>query len=101
MHPCRFRWEYLPIKAGFMTGPSHTETSERLSQAMNRGPIRKFLPNYANVYVSIQSHGLSAGVQTHYVTDNGVRTGLTDHGTCHQVEAHSARRSLSTPTSNQ
>ena len=40
------------------------------------GPIKKFLPNYANVYVTIQSHGLSAGVRTHYVTDNGVRNGL-------------------------
>ena len=40
-----------------------------------RGPIRKFLPNYANVIVTIQSHALSAGVQTHYVTANGVRKG--------------------------
>ena len=39
-------------------------------------PIRKFLPKYANVYVTIQSHGLSAGERTHYVTANGVRNGL-------------------------
>ena len=44
--------------------------------AINRGPIRKFLPNYANVYVTIQSHGFSAGARTHYVTANGVRNGL-------------------------
>ena len=31
---------------------------------------------YANVYVTIQSHGLSAGARTHYVTVNGVRNGL-------------------------
>ena len=55
---------------------AHTGTSKGLSQTINRGPIRKFLPKYANVYVSIQSHGLSAGAQTHYVTANGVRNGL-------------------------
>ena len=27
-------------------------------------------------YVTIQSHALSAGVRTHYVTANGVRNGL-------------------------
>ena len=56
--------------------PSHTGTSKGLSQAINRGPIRKFLPKYANVYGTIQSHGLSAGVWTHYVTPYGVRNGL-------------------------
>ena len=29
------------------------------------------------VYVTIQSHGLIAGVRTHYVTANEVRNGLT------------------------
>ena len=58
--------------SGAIKDPAHTG----LSQAMNRGPIRKFLPKYANVYVTIQSHGLIAGVQTHYVTGNGVRNGL-------------------------
>ena len=48
-----------------------------ISQAINRGPIRKTLPKYANVYVTIQGHGLSAGAQIHYVTVNGVRDGLT------------------------
>ena len=52
--------------------PVHTGTSKELSQAINRGPIRKFLPKYANVYVTIQSHGLSAGARTHYVTAYGV-----------------------------
>ena len=47
----------------------HTGTSKGLSQAINRGPIRKFLPKYANVYVTIQSHSA-------YVTVNGVRNGL-------------------------
>ena len=61
---------------GAIKGPSHTGTSEGLSQAINRGPIRKFLPNYANVYLTIQSHGFSAGARTHYVTANGVRNGL-------------------------
>ena len=54
----------------------HTGTSKGLSQAIIRGPIRKCLPLYANVYVTIQSHGLSADAQTHYVTANGVRNGL-------------------------
>ena len=54
--------------------PAHTGTSKGVAQAITRGPIRKFLPSYANVYVSIQSHALSAGVRTHYVT--GVRNGL-------------------------
>ena len=55
---------------------AHTGTSKGLSQAINRGPIRKFLPKYANVCLTIQSHGLSAGARTHYVTDNGVSNGL-------------------------
>ena len=61
---------------GAIKDPAHTETSKGLSQATNRGPIRKFLPKYANVYVTIQSHGLSAGARTHYVTANGVRNGI-------------------------
>ena len=63
----------IPTLAGFMTGgqykTQHTGTSKGLSQAINRGPIRKFLPKYANVYVTIQSHSA-------YVTVNGVRNGL-------------------------
>ena len=55
---------------------AHTGTSKGLSQAINRGPIRKFQPKYANVYVTIQSHGLSASAPPHYVTANGVRNGL-------------------------
>ena len=51
-------------------------TSKGLSQAINRGPIRKFLPKYANVYVTVPGHGLSAGPRTHYVTANVVRNGL-------------------------
>ena len=61
---------------GAIKDPAHIETSKGLSQATNRGPIRKFLPKYANVYVTIQSHGLSKGAQTHYVIANGVRNGL-------------------------
>ena len=61
---------------GAIKDPAHTGTSKGLSQAVNRGPIRKFLPKYANAYVTIWSHGLSAGAQTHYVTANGVRNGL-------------------------
>ena len=61
---------------GPIKDPAHTGTSKGLSQAINRGPIRKFLSKYANVYVTIQSHGLSAGARTHYVTANGVRNGL-------------------------
>ena len=56
--------------------PAHTGTSKGLSQAINRGQIRKFLPKYANVYVTIQSHSLSAGARAHYATANGVRNGL-------------------------
>ena len=55
---------------------AHTGTSKGLPQAINRGPIRKCQPKYANVYVTIQSHGLSAGARTHYVTANGQRKGL-------------------------
>ena len=61
---------------GVIKDPAHTGTSKGLSQSINRGPIRKFLPMYANVYVTIQSHALSADVQTHYVIYNGVRNGL-------------------------
>ena len=61
---------------GAIKDRAHTGTSKGLSQVMNSGPIRKFQPKYANVYVTIQSHGLSAGVRTHYVTANGVRDGL-------------------------
>ena len=60
---------------GAIKDPAHTGTSKGIAQAIKRGPIRKFLPNYANVYVTIQSHALSAGVRTHYVTANGVRNG--------------------------
>ena len=63
--------------SGAIKDPAHTGTSKGLSQAINRGPIRKFLPNYANVYVTIQSHGLSAGVRTHYVTAHGVQERTT------------------------
>ena len=59
-----------------MQDPAHTGTSKGISHTIKSGPIRKFLPNYANVYVTIQSHGLSAGARTHYVTANGVRDGL-------------------------
>ena len=59
---------------GAIKDPAHTGTSKGLSQAINRGPIRKFLPTYANV--TIQSHALSTGVRAHYVTANGVRDGL-------------------------
>ena len=58
-----------------MNDQTQTGTSKGLPQAMNRGPIRKFLSKYANVYVTTQSHGLSAGTRTHYVTANGVRNG--------------------------
>ena len=61
---------------GTIKDPAHTGTSKALSQAIDRGPIRKFLPKYANVYVTIQSHGLSTGARTHYVAANGVRNGL-------------------------
>ena len=63
---------------GTIKDPAHTGTSKGLSQAINRGPIRKFLPKYANVYVTIQSHALSAGVRIHYVTANGARNGLVE-----------------------
>ena len=62
--------------SGAINDPAHAGTSKGLSKAMNRGPIRKFLPKYANVYVTIQSHGLSVGAWPHYVTANGVRNGL-------------------------
>ena len=61
---------------GAIKEPAHTGTSKGLSQAINEGTIRKFLPKYANVYVTIQSHVLSADVRPHYVTANGVRNGL-------------------------
>ena len=62
---------------GAIKDPAHTGTSKVPSQAINTGPIRKFLPKYANVHVTIQGYDLSAGVRTHYVTANGVRNRLT------------------------
>ena len=53
---------------GAIKDPAHTGTSKGPPQAINREPIRKFQPKYENLYVTIQSHGLSAGVWTHYVT---------------------------------
>ena len=67
------RWFY---DRGAIKDPVHTGTSKGLSQAINRGPIRRFLPKYANVYVTIQTQGLSAGAQTHHVTPYRVRNGL-------------------------
>ena len=61
---------------GAIKDRAHTGTSKGLSQAINGGPIRKFLPKYANVYATIQTHGLSSGARTHYVTASGVRNGL-------------------------
>ena len=61
---------------GAKKDPAHTGTSKGLSQAINSESIRKFLPKC--VYVTIQSHGLSAGAQTHYVTANGVRDRLRE-----------------------
>ena len=58
---------------GAIKDPAHTGTSKGIAQAIIGGPLRKFLPNYANVYVTIQSHALSAGVWIPYVTANGVR----------------------------
>ena len=63
---------------GTIKDPTYIRTSKGLSQAINRGPIRKVLPKYANVYVTIHSHGLSAGAWTIYVTANGVRNGLCE-----------------------
>ena len=85
------RWDYTPLP--FIGGNSYLSwcygrgairdqarkgTSKGLSQAIKRGPIRKFLPKYmyANVYVTIQGRGFSAGAWTHYVTVNGFRNGL-------------------------
>ena len=59
---------------GAIKGPPRTGTSRGLSQAINRGQIRKFLPKYANVYVT--NLGLSAGIRSHYITANWVRNGL-------------------------
>ena len=73
---------------------AHTGTTKGIAQAIKRGPIRKFLPNYANVYVTIQSHALSAGVQTHYIIANGARNGLTKHQLeqCQQMLQRRKRR---------
>ena len=64
------------MTGGAIKDPAHTGTSKGLSQAINRGPIRKFLPNYVNVHVTIQSHGHSAGVWTHCAIANEVRVEL-------------------------
>ena len=75
----------IPTYAGFMTGggggaaikdPAHTGTSKGISQVINSGPIRKSPPKNANVYATIQSHGLNAGAKTYCVTVNGVMNGL-------------------------
>ena len=57
--------------------PAHTGTSKGLSKAINIGSIKKFLPKYANVYVTVQSHRLSVDARTYYVTANWVRNGLS------------------------
>ena len=80
------RWLY---DRGAKKDPAHIGTSKELSQAINRGPIRKFLPKYAHVYVTIQSHGLSAGARTHYVTANGVWNGLSLYMVRHRRELYS------------
>ena len=74
---CYLSWFY---DRGPTIDRAHAGISKGLSQVINRGPIRNFLPKYANVYVTIQSHGLSAGAPTHYVTANGVRNGLRKVG---------------------
>ena len=56
--------------------PRTHRNQQRAIQAINRGPFRKFFSKYANVHVTIQSHGLSAGARPHYVTTNGVRNRL-------------------------
>ena len=61
-----------------MKDPAPTGTSSGLSQAINRGQITKHLPYYANIYVTIQSHGLSAGARPHYTTANEARNGLIE-----------------------
>ena len=80
------------MTGGAIKDQAHTGTSKRLSQDINRGPIRKILPN---VYVTIQSHGLSAGARTDYVTANGVRNGLGIHTL---EEGHSPRSTRGLPT---
>ena len=75
---------------GAIKDPGHTGTSKGLSQVINRGPIRKSLPKYANVCVTIQSHGLSAGAQTHYVNVNRVRNGLGAEWPVFKVNQHTA-----------
>ena len=75
-------WLY---ERGAIKDPAHTRTSKGLSQTIIRGPIRRFLPNYADVYVTIQSHGLSAGARSPYVTASGVRNGLGDVETGVQI----------------
>ena len=57
---------------------AQTDASKGLSQAINRGPIKKNCQRrYANVYVTSHSHGLSAGARSYYVTANEVRNGLS------------------------
>ena len=76
---------------------AHTGTCKGLSQAINRGPIRKFQPNYANVYVTIQSHGLSAGERIHYVTANGIRKGLELPISCSPPHPHARQPPSASP----
>ena len=80
---------------GAIKDQAQTGTSKGLSQAINRGPIRKFLPKYAYVFVTIQSHGLSAGARTHYVTANGVWNGLQFLQRSHASFIHSLPEFLS------
>ena len=47
---------------GVIQDATHTGTSKRVSHAINGRPIRKLLPNYANVHVTRQCHALSSGV---------------------------------------
>ena len=62
--------------SGAIKAPPSIGTSKGDSQAIDSWPVRTFLPNYANVYITIQSHALSAGAQSLCATAPEVRDGL-------------------------
>ena len=62
--------------SGTIKAPPSIGTSKGDFQGMDSWSARKFLPNYANVYITIQSHALSAGARTLCATATEVRNGL-------------------------
>ena len=61
--------------AGAMRGSTLTGTSKWVTQAINSGPIKKFLANDGDVKVASQSHGVCTS--TNYAIANEIENRLS------------------------